>query len=306
MFKRIACVCLLTTACHPATSEPEYSKYQYQQTKLLVKYVREAAVLLDRKGEAAFQEFSQENKLWFRGNRYLFVYDMNGNCVFHPAEPQLVGKNLMDFQDLDGKPAIRHIIEAATRQAPAGGWVHYLWTEPGDIAPLWKTSYVMRVKGPPGNDYVIGSGIYNMRLEKEFVVETVDAAANLIEAMGESALPVFQDKSNRFVYQGVYVFVISMEGRAIVDPAFPFSESADPGSTGRDLTVIRDAVGKYPVQEMIRKLETDSTAWVLYLWPKPDETKPSKKTVYVRKVRMGEQSVIVGSGIYLATPIWMR
>ena len=57
---------------------------------------------------------------------------------------------------------------------------------------------------------------------------------------------------------------------------------------------------------MIEDLKTDDSAWVLYMWPKPNQTKPSKKVTYVRKVKMGEQSVIVGSSLYLATPIWMR
>ena len=140
LFATYACMCLLT-ACRPATSEPEYSQYQYDQTKLLVDYVEKAAALLAREGEAAFQEFSRENKRWFHGNRYLFVYDLDGKCLFHPVERQLVGEDLMDFRDLDGKPVIRHIVETAVRKYPSGGWIHYLWSEPGDIAPLWKTSY---------------------------------------------------------------------------------------------------------------------------------------------------------------------
>jgi signal transduction histidine kinase len=305
LFSGLVCMCLLS-ACHSATSEPQYSKYQYDRTKLLVEYVGKAAALLTEKGEGAFQDFSRESERLDRGNRYLFVYDLNGKCLFHPVERELVGRDLLDFKDLDGKPVIRHIIEAATREYPSGGWVHYLWSEPGSLAPLWKTSYVVQVKGPTGKDYVIGSGIYSMRLEKAFIIETVDAAADLIEERGEAALPVFQDKSSRYVYQGVYVFVISMEGRAIVDPAFPFMESTDHPWKGRNLIEFRDAVGKYPAREMIEKLKTDDTAWILVMWPKPDETKPSKKLTYVRKVQMGGQSVIVGSGLYLAAPIWMR
>jgi len=312
MFKRLfvpsvilAGVCLFA-ACHSATSVQEYSRYQYDQTILLMEYVRKAAALLTREGEAAFQEFSREKERWFHGNRYLFVYDLHGECIFHPVERQLVGKNLLDFRDLDGKPMIRYIIETAVREYPSGGWVHYLWSEPSEIAPLWKTSYVMQVKGPSGKDYVIGSGIYNMRLEKEFIVKTVDAAVELLEERGEAALPTFQDKSSRFVYQGVCVFVLSMEGQAIVDPAFPFIKSTGLPWPERNLVGVRDAVGKYPVKEMIEDLKTDDSAWVLYMWPKPNQTKPSKKVAYVRKVKMGEQSVIVGSSLYLATPIWMR
>ena len=33
---------------------------------------------------------------------------------------------------------------------------------------------------------------------------------------------------------------------------------------------------------------------------------PSRKLIYVRKVKVGEEVFIVGSDFFLATPIWLR
>ncbi len=43
-----------------------------------------------------------------------------------------------------------------------------------------------------------------------------------------------------------------------------------------------------------------------YLWPKPGSSVTSRKLVYVRKISVGGETLIVGSDFFLATPIWMK
>jgi hypothetical protein len=45
---------------------------------------------------------------------------------------------------------------------------------------------------------------------------------------------------------------------------------------------------------------------VQYLWPKPGSSTPSRRLIYVRKVKVGDEVFIVGSDFFLATPIWLR
>jgi hypothetical protein len=89
------------------------------------------------------------------------------------------------------------------------------------------------------------------------------------------------------------------EGRALVDPVFPEKE-------GRDLTLFRDAIGRPVMKEIIDKLRKDDKAWVQYLWPRPRAAATSRKLVYVKKVRVGEETFLVGSDFFLASPIWMK
>lgn len=44
---------------------------------------------------------------------YPFIYDLSGQCVAHGARPALIGKNLLDLKDQDGKYLIREMIGSA-------------------------------------------------------------------------------------------------------------------------------------------------------------------------------------------------
>ena len=47
-------------------------------------------------------------------------------------------------------------------------------------------------------------------------------------------------------------------------------------------------------------------AWVQYLWLKPGSPTPQRKLCYARKLTVGDETLIVGSDFFVATPIWMR
>ncbi|NQV17314.1 MAG: cache domain-containing protein [Armatimonadetes bacterium] len=273
------------------------SQYQFQETIDLIEFVETAAAYFSQKGAGAFIDFGDKDSKWIKGKRYLFLYDLKGNCIFHPYEKEFVGTNILDLQDMNGKPVIRNIIDVASNPSKPYGWIHYLWAERGEIFPYWKSAYVMKVNDQEGNSFIIGSGTYQIHLEKKFMLDTIDAAANLIKKEGEAAYSKLVDKSTMFYFSDVYIFVISMEGKAIVDPVFP-------GIKGRDLIDFKDGVGKYVVREMIDKLQIEDKAFIVYLWPQPGQSTLSKKMLYVRKVKVGNDHVIVGSGLFIVEPIW--
>ena len=90
-----------------AAPADKLAPYAYEDTKDLVALVEDAAALVEEKGEAAFAEFAIQGSRWLNGQYYFFVYAPDGTSVFHPISPQLVGKNLMDLRDLNGKPVIK-------------------------------------------------------------------------------------------------------------------------------------------------------------------------------------------------------
>jgi signal transduction histidine kinase len=147
---------------------------------------------------------------------------------------------------------------------------------------------------------VIGSGIYDMKVEKTFVEERVNMAVDLLETSGkQEAFRQFQDPASPFVFMDSYIFVLNRKGQTLVDPAFPTM-------TGRDLSEFEDVVGFHAIREVLKKLDQADEAWVQYLWPKPGSSVPARKLVYVRKTKVGEETLVVGSDFFLATPIWMR
>ena len=84
---------------------------------------------------------------------YPFIYDMSGKCVAHGARPALIGKNLIDLKDQDGKLLIREMVTLA--KGPGSGWVDYKWPNPLNNKIEDKSSYVEKM-----GDYFVGVGIY--------------------------------------------------------------------------------------------------------------------------------------------------
>ena len=84
---------------------------------------------------------------------YPFVYDLSGINVAHGADPTLVGKNLINVKDDNGKLLIQEIIAVA--KGPGSGWVDYKFTHPITKKIQDKTTYCERV-----DDVIICSGAY--------------------------------------------------------------------------------------------------------------------------------------------------
>jgi signal transduction histidine kinase len=257
----------------------------------LMSLVREAAALLEQRGEASYSEFRQKGSKWFRDDTYLIAWTMEGTRTLHAANPALEGTEAADTKDVLGRPYGRMYLDVA--RSPAGeGWVHYMYPEPGDIFPAWKSTFVKRVTFPSGKAHLIAAGVYNMQMNKAFIEDVVDRAAALVAERGEKVFDVLRDKTGPFVFMDTYVFVDTPDGVELVNPAQPSLE-------GKSLMGQQDVNGKFMARDYIAAALKDGAAWVEYYWYKPGRNTPSRKQTYVRKVQSGEDIFIVGSGVYL-------
>ena len=273
-------------------AEPEY---QYAQTKELVKFVQDAAKLIQSQGEEAFKQFADPEGPWRKGEMYIFVDTPQGVEVVNGAFPELNGQNLYDLKDARGKPMVRNYTRRAlAKKGGEGIWSHYLWPKPGQIDPTWKTSYIMRAEAPSGKVYVVGAGLYNMKMERRFIYNLVNRAAALIAAKGEAAFPELRATDGPFVFHNTYVFVDSAKGVELVNPDFP-------GLEGRSLWRLRNQEGRSIVQEYINLAKKRGQGWIGYYWPKPgdDAKHPSIKHTYVKGVTHGGKFYVLGCGAYL-------
>jgi signal transduction histidine kinase len=299
----LASVAFFACSCSSETDSisSKTSGYMYEDTKQLVGVVEEAAAVLEKQGPDAFLEFGRKNSKWFNENWYLFAYDINGVCVFHPVTPELVGKNLSGLTDIVGKPVIKMITDVGRMpEKDAHGWVFYHWVDRSQFDPMWKASYIRKVIGKDNRLYLLGCGLDNQKMEKVFIQDNVDRAVDLIKTKGiKEAFSEFSDPSTSFSFFNTYITVVDSSGKTLLDPAFP-------GMTRRDLASFKDAVGKTVIVEAIEKLKSSDIAWVQYLWPKPGEILPSRKLLYCRKIIVDGNTLFICSDFYLATPIWMR
>jgi hypothetical protein len=227
-FVDFAALLLVLTMAHgshaqqgPANTERTFDDYEYEETRKLVQLVKDAADLLRVKGEASFADFRVPGSRWRQEETYIFVLDSEGNMRVHP-DPTMQEKNELDLKDINGKPIIRGLLGAATTFASKPeGWYHYQWPVPGGLLPRWKSTYVRHVAAPSGVRYVVGSGMYNDRMERSFVVDAVKDAVGQIEKDREVAFRLLHDPTSPFIAKDAYVFVIDSNGVDLVNPAFP-------------------------------------------------------------------------------------
>lgn len=199
---------------------------------------------------------------------------------------------MLDFKDVSGKPIVQFMIDEVTRFGRNSGWVHYLWPAPNQIEPRWKSSYVHLAKGPDGKEYVVGTGLYDVPMERCFIVQEVENASVLIQEQGDKVFPLLRSRSGPFVWKDTYVFVIGGDGIQYVNPSQPQFE-------GTDVSGMTDMSGIKLIEKMREETKDGESAWIAYMWPKPGHVEASKKHAYVKQVTFGDKQYIVGCGVYL-------
>lgn len=85
---------------------------------------------------------------------YFFVYALDGRVLMHSRQPELIGQNLWELRDPQGRPTIQQLIAQARA---GGGYVEYLWRQPSSSLLAPKLGYVVAV---PEWDWMLGTGLY--------------------------------------------------------------------------------------------------------------------------------------------------
>ena len=116
--------------------------------------VKKAIAYMKANGkEAAFAEINNPKGRFTDRDLYIFVYDMNGKCVAHGLNLKMIGKDLAELKDADGKLFVKERIEIAKTNGK--GWQDYKFTDPISKAIEHKRAYVEKY-----DDLIVGSGIY--------------------------------------------------------------------------------------------------------------------------------------------------
>jgi len=293
--------CGMTLSARADVKRSASDLYEYSDTRELVRLVEDAAELLESRGEDAFSEFAVPDSRWFHDSSYLYVYTANGDCLFNSGQPALVGRNISDYRDVDGRPVMREIMDIAARpEANAADWVIFLFQDGNVLSPVWKIAYNVKATLPDGRVVIVGSGRSSIKMERRFVTNRVDEAANLLLTKGkEAAFAASLDTSSRFHFLGSYVFILDDKGHTLVDPSFP-------NMPGRDLSGMTDAIGRPYVRELLKKISNSDTASILFFWRANANDIPQRKAIYARKVNLGGTAYIVGAEYLLPTPLWMK
>ena len=106
--------------------------------------VEAAASLATAQGkDKAIAEINNPKSPFVKGDLYVFAYDMTATIVAHPVNPKLIGNNLYEVPDANGKLFRKEIVELAKTKGV--GWVDYLYRNPTTKKVESKTTYLKKV-----------------------------------------------------------------------------------------------------------------------------------------------------------------
>ncbi|PKN62074.1 MAG: cache type 2 domain-containing protein [Deltaproteobacteria bacterium HGW-Deltaproteobacteria-15] len=116
--------------------------------------VEEAVTYVNSQGkDKALAEISKAKGAFDKGELYVFAYDLDARVIAHPKNPKLIGKNLAEVPDNDGKLFRKEIVEIAKTKGT--GWVDYKYMNPETKKPEPKTTYLQKV-----GDIIVCCGTY--------------------------------------------------------------------------------------------------------------------------------------------------
>ena len=103
------------------------------------KMVNDAAAAVAKDKATAVVEIGNPKSRFVKDELYVFAYDLTGTMVAHPINAKLVGKNLMDVPDANGKLFRKEIINGVTASGTAS--VEYKYKNPQSGAVENKMTY---------------------------------------------------------------------------------------------------------------------------------------------------------------------
>lgn len=147
--KLLACItalCLTFAAGTSAASEPT--------SKDAISMVEKGVAFMKANGkDEIIKRINAKDPDFVRGALYLTMRDEKGIIVANPVNHAIIGKDLLDVPDTDGKLFRREILEVAKKSGK--GWVDYKFKNPATGKIEAKTSYIYKV-----GDVTLEAGIY--------------------------------------------------------------------------------------------------------------------------------------------------
>lgn len=123
---------------------------------------KEQAVAMVKKGIAylkangkdkAYAEISNKQGQFIQNDLYLVVYGLDGVVRAHGANEKMIGRDLIDLKDVDGKAFVKERVDMA--KAQGAFWQDYKFTNPVSKKIEPKSMYCERV-----DDSALCGGIY--------------------------------------------------------------------------------------------------------------------------------------------------
>jgi len=121
-----------------------------------VALVKKAIVVIkDQGADKAYPEINNKSGPFIDRDLYVVVYGLDGKVLAHGANGKLIGKDLLDAQDVDGKYFVKERVELARKQPTF--WQDYKFANPVSKKVEPKQMYCERVA-----ETAVCAGIYKL------------------------------------------------------------------------------------------------------------------------------------------------
>ena len=121
--KTLAAMALLVSAAMPAVAAEFATK---DEAKAMV--AKAVAFVQANGAEKAYAEFTGKSPAFIDRDLYVVVYSLNGTVLAHGANTKLVGKDMMEATDVDGKYYVKERVALAAKKADF--WQDYKFVNP--------------------------------------------------------------------------------------------------------------------------------------------------------------------------------
>ncbi|MBI2305940.1 MAG: cache domain-containing protein [Rhodocyclales bacterium] len=147
---RLALASLLFLSCHAFAEERGSADEARALAARALAHIKSVGVV------KAMDDFSDAGaSQWRVKDLYISAARFDGTGLAHGANPALVGRNMLELKDPNGKFMVKEMIELA--KSKGAGWVDYTFLHPVTKALAPKSTYVARI---PDYDGLIAVGIY--------------------------------------------------------------------------------------------------------------------------------------------------
>ncbi len=222
----------------------------------------------------SFTEYSPGNKFFF-GDLYLFILDMNGECLAHGANEDLVGEDLSNWQDADGRYYIRKIVQRAKE---GGRWVT------AKVKNSFQSSYVEKIDF--GSDsYVIGTNFFPMSKHETMTLLVENGVNYLKKQNREKAFAEFIKRDGNFVRGDLSLFALDTKGIA-----YAYGDDFD--LIWQNLMGLKDDDGRPFIKIMINTITTQGPGLVRY------KLNGATKISHIESLKKDGKTYLIGSGYY--------
>lgn len=125
-----------------------------QEKSRVTDFVESAIDYLDQHGaQHAFATFDSLNGSFVKDELYIWVWDSTATVLSHGFQHNLIGTNVYDIQDIEGKFFVHEMIDNIKLYGE--GWTWYYWDDPQTNTIRKKFGFVK-----DHNGLIVGSGTY--------------------------------------------------------------------------------------------------------------------------------------------------